>query len=116
MVLSHKDDKHFVRCIWKSRTHALPCINKIVLNAYGDRIKIFGYKFHEFPPSDFYLKVSPHTPNLTCLFLLSAKYRRFYKDDYVNEDVFGELLDHLFMSAHYYNSTTPQKLCQKDLC
>ena len=100
MVSSNEDDEQFVNCIGKSPSHGLLYINKIVWNGNGDPIKLFGYNFQEFPPNDYYLQVFPHTPNWTSLCSLLAEYRHLYKDNFVNEHVFGELIDHLSMSAH----------------
>ena len=56
-----KDEQHLVQLLWDSPNHGILFINKIVRNAQGDPIRLFGKFIGQHGLGDLYIEVFPNT-------------------------------------------------------
>ena len=93
-----KDEQHLVQFLWDSPHNGILFISKIVWNAQGDPITIFGKFIGQHGLGDLYLEVFPNTLTWRHLYLHSLDYKQFYEDTTTNKHIFGELT--IFMSMY----------------
>ena len=93
-----KDEQHLVQFLWDSPNNGILFINKIVWNAQGDPIRLFGKFTGQQGLGDLYLEVFPNTLTWRHLYLRLLDYKQFYEDTTTNQHIFGELTN--FMSMY----------------
>ena len=93
-----KDEQHSVQFLWDSPNNGILFINKIVWNAQGNPIRLFGKFIGQQGLGDLYLEVFPNTLTWRHLYFRLLDYKQFYEDTMTNQHIFGELTN--FMSMY----------------
>ena len=93
-----KDEQHFVQFLCDSPNNGILFIEKIVWNAQGDPIRLFGKFIGQQGLVDLYLEVFPYTLTWRHLYFRLLDYKQFYEDNTINQHIFGELTS--FMSMY----------------
>ena len=92
-----KYEQHLVQFLWASPNNGILFINKIVRNAQGDRIRIFGKFIAQQGLGDLYFEVFPNTLTLRHLYFRLLDYKQFFEDTTTNQHIFGELTNFMSM-------------------
>ena len=96
-----KDEQHLKQFLWDSPNNGIFFVNKIVWNAQGDPIRLFGKFIGQQRLSDLYLEVFPNTPTWRHLYFHLLDYKQFYEDTTINRHTFGELTNFMSMYPEY---------------
>ena len=100
-LYTEKDEKHLEQFLWDSPHNGILFINKIVWNAQGDPIIIFGKFVGQHGLGDLYLEVFANTLAWRHLYLRLLDYKQFYEDTTTNQHIFGELTNFMSMYPEY---------------
>ena len=96
-----KDEQHLVQVLWDSANNGILFNEKIVWNAQGDPIRLFGKFIGQYGLGDLYLEVSLNTLTWRHLFFRLLDYKQFYEDTATNQHIFGELTNFMSMYREY---------------
>ena len=96
-----KDEQHLVQFLWDSSNNGILFSNKIIWNARGDPIRLFGKFIDQHELGDLYLEVSPNTLTWRHLYFRLLDYKQFYEDTTTNQHIFGELTNFLSMYPEF---------------
>ena len=96
-----KDEQHLVQVLWDSPNNGILFIEKIVWNAQGDSIRLFGKFIGQNELGDLYLEVFPNTSIWRYLFFRLLDYKQFYEDTTTNRHIFAELTNFVSMYPEY---------------
>ena len=92
-----KDEQHLVHFLWDSPNNGILFVNKIVWNAQGDPIRLFGKIIGQQGLRDLYLEVFPKTLTWRHLYFRLLDYKHFYEDTTTNQHIFGDLWIYFFI-------------------
>ena len=96
-----KGEQHLVQFLWESPHNGILFINKIVWNAQGDPIGLFGKFIGQQGLVDLYLEVFPNISTWRHLYFRLLEYKQFYEDTTTNQHIFGELTNFMSMYPEY---------------
>ena len=96
-----KDEQHLVQFLWDSPNNGILFIEKIVWNAQGDPIRLFGRYIGQNRLRDLYLEVFPNILTWRQVYFRLLDYKQFSEDTTTNQHIFGELTNFLSMYPEY---------------
>ena len=96
-----KDEQRLVQFLWDSPNNGILFIEKIVWNAQGDPISLFGKLIGQNGLGDLYLEVFPNTLTWQHLYFHLLEYKQFYQDTTTNQHILGELTNFMSMYPEY---------------
>ena len=86
-----KDEQHLVQFLWDSPLNGILFVTKIVWNAQGDPIRLFGKFIGQQGLGHLYLEFFPSTLTWRHLYFRLLGYKQFYEDTTKNQHILGGL-------------------------